>query len=64
MISARIVVVTALTCLIIGGIAMALVFQDVGWARYVTYAAIAIGGITALVGGIAASVGRIKNDIK
>lgn len=62
--SAKVIVVIGLTSLFIGVAAMILVFNNVGWARYVSYAAILIGAVAVTAGGIAASIGRVKNDIR
>ena len=64
MISAKAVVVIGLSSLLIGVVAMIFAFQNVGWARYVCYAAIPIGAVAVLCGGIAASIGRVKNDLQ
>ena len=64
MISARIVLVVVLTCLLVALAATALVFLNVAWARYVDYVVIPIGAFVGIVGAIAASFGRIKNDVR
>lgn len=62
--SAKVIIGIGLTSLLIGLAAVILVFQDVTWARYVCYVAIPIGAVALTAGGIAASIGRVKNDLR
>jgi cytochrome bd-type quinol oxidase subunit 1 len=64
MTSAKVVIGIGLTSSFIGVAAVILVFQDVTWARYVCYVAIPIGAVALTAGGIAASIGRVKDDIR
>lgn len=64
MMSAKVIMGIGLASLFIGVVAVILVFQDVTWARYVCYVAIPIGAVALMAGAIAASAGRVKNDIR
>jgi len=64
MISGKFIVKVGLGCLFIAFIGMVLIFNDVSWGRYIVYPSVFIGSITVMIGSFAASVGKVKNDLK
>jgi|GEM_PF-1419572 len=64
MISGKFIVKVGLACLFVAFVGMVLIFNDMSWGKYIVYTSVIIGSITVMIGGFAASVGQVKDDLK